>query len=219
MTVARRYRTRGPKTVYSLVEQIMPHEAQPVDLIIRSQAGDQEAFAAVFHQYKNLVYKTAYLMLGSACDAEDTLQEVFLQVHKSLFSYDPSKGAFTTWLHRITVNYCLNRRRKRGLLALSLDKLSPAPASDRSGSIEDRLGEEEEMRGVLRRLSEKLRAVVVLRYYWDLSHAEISQVLGIPLGTVKSRLDLALKTLRKELDRTKEGAPAQRAYHQREVPK
>ena len=83
-----------------------------MDLIHRCQAGDEEAFAALFHKHKNLVYKTACLMLGSADEAEDVLQEVFLRVHKSLYTFQPSKGAFTTWLHRITVNHCLNRRRQ-----------------------------------------------------------------------------------------------------------
>ncbi|HLB12792.1 MAG TPA: sigma factor-like helix-turn-helix DNA-binding protein, partial [Dehalococcoidia bacterium] len=66
-------------------------------------------------------------------------------------------------------------------------------------------------------LSEKLRAVVVLRFFWELSHVEISQVLSIPVGTVKSRLDLALRTLRKELDTTAEDAARHGASFQKEV--
>lgn len=169
-----------------------------MDLIRRCCAGDEEAFAALFHQYKNLVYKTAYLVLDDADEAEDVLQEVFLQVHRSLATFEPSKGAFTTWLYRITVNHCLNRRRKRRLLTTRLEKV-PAPARIESPSFQDRLEEEEVMRKALSRLSEKLRIVVILRYYLELSYAEIAQVLNIPIGTVRSRLDLALKTLYKEL--------------------
>ena len=65
-------------------------------LIRRCQAGDDEAFRLLFEQYKNLVYRTTYLTLGSAADADDILQEVFLQVHRSLSGYDPKKGAFST---------------------------------------------------------------------------------------------------------------------------
>ena len=186
-------------------------------LIRRSQAGDEVAFAALFHEYKNLVYKTAYLMLGSADDAEDALQEVFIQVHRSLSTFQSSKGAFTTWLHRITVNHCLNRQRKRRLSVLSLDAVSPLSLTRHSPSFESRLAEEEAVQQTLSRLSEKQRAVVILRYYWDLSYAEMSQILDIPVGTVKSRLNLALKTLRKKLEAGAENVPVKSAFHPKEA--
>ena len=184
-----------------------------MDLIRRCQVGDEQAFAALFHKYKNLVYKTAYLMLGDADEAEDVLQEVFVQVYKSLDAYDPEKGAFTTWLYRITVNNCLNWRRKQRLPFLSLDEAPPSLAS-RLPSPEGRM-EEEAVWQAVRGLSDKLRAVVVLRYYWELSYAEIAQILDIPLGTVKSRLNLALRTLRKELEA--EEASAKTRLSQQEV--
>jgi len=174
-----------------------------MDLVLRSQGGDEEAFAALFQKYKNLVYKTAYLMLGDANETEDVLQEVFIQVHKSLHTFQPSKGAFTTWLHRITVNRCLNRRRKRR--PLSLDESSLSSLSSRSPSSESR--EVEVVRQAVSRLSEKQQAVVILRYYWELPYAEIAQILDIPVGTVKSRLNLALRTIRKELGALTEDAP------------
>ncbi len=176
-------------------------------LIRRSQAGDEEAFAALFQQYKNLVYKTAYLMLSNTNEAEDALQEVFVRVHQSLHTFDPRKGAFTTWLHRITVNYCLNYRRKRRLSLLPLDEVSPTSLTGRSPS--GPTAEEEAVQQAVSGLSEKQRSVVVLRYYWELSYAEIAQILSIPLGTVKSRLNLALKILRRELEKDTEEVPSQ----------
>ena len=179
-----------------------------MDLIRRCQAGDEQAFAELFRRYKNLVYKTAYLMLGDADEAEDVLQEVFVQVYKSLDAYDPGRGAFTTWLYRITVNRCLNwRRRWRPFVSLDRARTSvPSP--------EGRM-EEKAVWQAVRGLSEKLRAVVILRYYWELSYAEIAQILDIPLGTVKSRLNLALRTLRKELEA--EEASAKTRLSQQEV--
>lgn len=171
-----------------------------IDLIRRSLVNDEDAFAELFHQYKNLVYKTAFLMLGDSGEAEDSLQEIFLQVHKSLASYKAEKGAFTTWLHRITVNYCLNRRRKRHFLWLSLEQITQRLLPQVNPTFENQWGQEDAVRQALKCMSDKLRAVVVLRYYWELSYAEIAQILEIPLGTVKSRLDLALKTLRKDLE-------------------
>lgn len=175
------------------------------DLVDHNLDVDQAAFAALFDQYKNLVYKTAYLMMGSAEDAEDILQEVFLQVHRSLSTFDPGKGAFTTWLHRITVNHCLNRRRKRRFAFLSLDSAPSGVLSDERSPVEERLGDQDAIQQALGRLSQKLRAVIVLRYYWELSYLEISQALGIPVGTVKSRLDLGLKTLRTALEKGSAG--------------
>jgi RNA polymerase sigma-70 factor (ECF subfamily) len=169
-----------------------------MDLIRRSQAGDERAFAELFHQYKNLVYKTAILMLDEAEEADDALQEVFLQVHKSLGSYQPSKGAFTTWLHRVTVNHCLNRMRRRRWKFLSLTGIRPDQAP-RQPSPEDRLRQEDTVSRAIQSLSGKLRAVVVLRYYWDMSYAEIANTLAIPLGTVKSRLNTALRSMRGEI--------------------
>jgi RNA polymerase sigma-70 factor (ECF subfamily) len=171
-----------------------------LDLIKHAQAGDREAFAALFEQYKNLVYKTAYLILGDIHEADDALQEVFLLVHKSLASFDSHKGAFTTWLYRITLNFCLNHRRKRH--PSSLEDISPTPAINFPGA---QLAEEEALWQATRSLSDKQQAVVILRYYWDLSYAEIAAILDLPLGTVKSRLDLALKTLRTILEKQERG--------------
>lgn len=183
----------------------MDDELRPaLALIRRSQAGDEAAFAALFEQYKNLVYKTAVLLLDSArvaspeAEAEEALQEVFLSVYRSLGNYQPERAAFSTWLYRITVNHCLNRKRRRLPWPwLSLERVPAAQAV--AASHEDTAGESDAVRGALRRLSGKLRATVVLRFYADLSYAEIAQVLDIPIGTVKSRLAEALKILGREL--------------------
>jgi RNA polymerase sigma-70 factor (ECF subfamily) len=181
-----------------------------MDVIQRCQAGDERAFARLFDDYKNLVYRTAYLMLSNEQDAEDVLQEVFLAVYRSLDSYDRSKGAFTTWLHRITVNRCLNRRRKRRPLPLDRETAGREPSPERLVEAD------EAVRQALSHLSDKLRVVVVLRYYWGLPYAEISQVVGAPLGTVKSRLNAALKAMRRNLD-TPEDVLASGAWQQGEV--
>ena len=172
-----------------------------MDLIKHAQAGDREAFAALFEQHKNLVYRTAYLILGDAHEAEDALQEVFLSVHRSLDSFDARKGAFTTWLYRVTLNFCLSHRRRR-LHHSSLEDVAPTPATDFPGA---QLAEDDSLWQATRSLSDKQQAVLILRYYWDLPYAEIASILDVPLGTVKSRLDLALKTLRKILEEQERG--------------
>jgi len=167
-------------------------------LIRRCQAGDGEAFGLLFEEYKNLVYRTVYLTLGSTAEAEDLLQEVFLLVHRFLDSYDPKRGAFSTWLYRITVNACLNWRRRRPSIQ-SLEELADEPA-DGNRPLADDFAEDDCVRRALDKLSRKLRVVVVLRHYLDLSYAEIAQITDLPLGTVKSRLNLALRVMRDDLE-------------------
>jgi RNA polymerase sigma-70 factor (ECF subfamily) len=167
-------------------------------LIRRAQAGDEEAFGLLFEQYKNLVYRTVYLTLGTAADAEDILQEVFLQVHRSLDGYDPARGAFSTWLYRITVNRCLNWHRSRR----QADSLEDVAEKDVASvhSPADCYDEDDSVRRALDKLSRKLRVVVILRHYWDLSYAEIAEIMDLPLGTVKSRLNLAMRQMRDDLE-------------------
>ncbi len=169
------------------------------ELIQRTQAGDQAAFGILFERYKNLVYRTAYLMLDDQEAADEALQDVFLKVYRSLSSYQPSKGAFTTWLHRITTNDCLNRLRTKRFTIVSLDG-DREDHNSTAISAESRLEDDQDLHLALDRLSDKLRLAIVLRYYGKLSYAEIAASLGIPIGTVKSRLDLGLKTLRRKLE-------------------
>lgn len=165
-------------------------------IIERSQRGDAAAFAVLFERYKDLVYKTASLILDSRQEAEDVQQDVFVQVYHHLHQYDPAKAAFTTWLYKITVNQCLTQRRRHRLLRrLGLDRaesLSPVP------SPEAQLGDEAVRQG-LRGLSTKLRVILVLRYYHQFSYGELQEILAIPMGTVKSRIHQALSELRREL--------------------
>jgi len=172
-----------------------------MDLIGRSQAGEEGAFTDLFEKHKNLVYKTAYLMLGSTQEAEDVLQEVFLRVHRSLDTFQPSRGSFTTWLYRVTVNWCISRKRRRRPSQVRLDTVPASTLVAGGLSLESTLVQQDEVWRAIHRLTEKQRGVVVLRYYWELSYAEIAEVLDVPLGTVQSRLNLALRTMRTLLER------------------
>jgi RNA polymerase sigma-70 factor, ECF subfamily len=175
---------------------------------------DEEQFAEMFHRYKNLVLKTAYLILGSAQEADDVLQDVFLKVHASLHTYDASKGAITTWLYRITVNQCLNRKRGWRVITVPLGDHLRSRALH-VPSAEGRIDDQDAMLEALSGLSEKLRAVVVLRYYADLPLNDIADVLDIPPGTVKSRLNKALDVLRRRMaDAPFDTLPARELRHE-----
>lgn len=165
------------------------------DLINEWQSGDKAAFEALFRQYERLVFKNAYLITGIREEAEDILQEVFISVWRSRHTFDPNKGRLTTWLHRITVNKCLERQRKKKLASVSLEGLD-LPETQLSNDILVSRQEYERLIEAMNSLDTKHRAVLVLRYFDDLSYEEIAQAVGIPLGTVKSRINHALKLLR-----------------------
>jgi len=170
----------------------------PSTLIHDCLTGQSGACATLFDQHKALVYRTAYLMLGDARDAEDALQDVFLRAFRALDTYDPERGAFTTWLHKITVNVCLDRSRRRSPQedAVPIDLDDPALASDPADDPFARLSIIEQAESLLAALDEDQRAVVVLRYYWNLAYQEIADIVGVPLGTVQSRLGRAIRKMR-----------------------
>lgn len=159
---------------------------------------DLDRFKDLFDQYKNLVFKVAFLILGDKHEAEDTLQEVFIQVYRSLHTYNPQKGAFTTWLYRITVNQSMKHKRKQRVIVVPLDDLTTT-CSSLSVSGMDEIADSEQIRQAIKRLCDQQRTVLILRYFSELSYEEISRILEVPIGTVKSRLARAIKALQREL--------------------
>ena len=175
--------------------------------------GDISAFESLFRQYQTMVFKTAYLMVGDEEEAKDVLQEVFITVWKSRNTFDPAKGKLSTWLHRIVVNQCLMRHRKKQPVAVSLEEARDSGfdlPETRNAELPEELSmsrwEYQRLMAAIDSLNGKYRPVFILRYFNDLSYDEIAQVMGIPLGTVKSRLNSAIKTLRRVLvNEEKEG--------------
>ena len=161
-------------------------------------------FEALFHQYRGRVFQTAYLILGDSREAEDVLQEVFLKVYRSGNSFDPEKGGFAAWLYRIVVNQCISCRRRKRRPSSSLESLREEgfdPPADTPSVPEELLAEEriEALRQAVGTMKENHRVILVMRYFNELSYEEIASVLGIPLGTVQSRLNRAMNVLRREL--------------------
>lgn len=162
-------------------------------------------FEAIYHRYKNMVFRLAYLTLGDAQEAEDAMQEVFIKVYRSWGSFDPEKGHLNSWLHRITINQCISRRRRKSLPSFSLERLQKEGLDlpdTTPQHPEDLLIKQEESKRIQKAMSlldMKHRAIIALRYFDNLSYNEIAQTLEIPLGTVKSRINTAIKALRREL--------------------
>lgn len=164
-------------------------------LIRRFLDGERAAGDDLVDRYHRTVFNVALRMLGNVQDAEDVTQTVFGNAFAALDSYDP-KHRFFSWIYRMTLNESLNtlkRRRPAVSLDRSLDVPAPGGVSESAAEAEDRVGR------ALLELKPDDRAVVVLRHFVSFSYDEISDVLGVPVKTVKSRLFTARERLRQAL--------------------
>ncbi len=178
-------------------------ESDTAALIRRCLAGEQRAYVELYDLYSGMAYRLAYSLLGDAQDAEEVLQDSFEYAFRRLDHYDPRKSAFKTWLYRITVSRCRNKRRRKWLPSLSFSRFDDYEPKDPAAPMPDeRAALSETQRAVwaaVNDLSPKLREVAILRYYGGLAYAEIGQVLDIPPKTAESRMRLAHKALRDAL--------------------
>ena len=172
-------------------------------LIARCLDGEQAAYVALYDQYSGVIYRLAYSLLQQQQDAEEVLQDSFEYAFRRLDHFDPRKSAFKTWLYRIAVSRCHNKRRRKWLPSLSLQQMDDAEPKDTTAPPPDeRAALNEQQRAVwdaVRELSPKLREVAILRYYGGLQYGEIGEVLGIPPKTAESRMRRAHRALREQL--------------------
>jgi RNA polymerase sigma-70 factor (ECF subfamily) len=154
--------------------------------IAAAQAGDQAALEQVLREQYDRVYALALRLLGDRRDAEDATQDALIAIVRGLHRFD-GRSAFSTWVYRVATNTCLDelRRRKRRPATVELDAhTGRATGRGPEGEVVDRLAVD----SALAELPEEFRTAVVLRDVCDLDYAEIGEVLGIPPGTVRSRL-------------------------------
>jgi RNA polymerase sigma-70 factor (ECF subfamily) len=164
--------------------------------------GDREAFAILFKHFAPRV--KAYLMRAGAADglAEELTQEAMVSVWRKAALFDPARASVSTWIFTIARNLRVDHLRRQGQAAFGLDELdcdaiaSPLPSPDEQMLTRQR---EAGVRDALRQLPEEQVQVLRLSFFEDQPHARIAQELGIPLGTVKSRVRLAMNHLRRLL--------------------
>lgn len=159
--------------------------------------------------YKDKLFHLAYRMMNNRQEAEDVVQESFLRVYKHLDRYDENQK-FSTWIYRIATNLCIDRLRKRrqiySLDAAStehdgLDGYSMMPSDERTPESELILSETQRIiREAIDTLPAKYKSVMVLRYLQDMSLQEISEVLDMPVTTVKTRVHRGREYMRKKLE-------------------
>ncbi|WHY00936.1 RNA polymerase sigma factor SigW [Neobacillus sp. DY30] len=170
--------------------------------------GDQDAFAEIVEIYSNSIFQLGYRMLGNRQEAEDIAQEAFIRAYVNIKSFNQDLK-FSTWLFRIATNLCIDRIRKKkpdyyldaevsgtdGLTMYSqLASDSPLPENELES-----LELQESVQKEILKLPEKYRSVIVLKYIEELSLNEISEILDLPLGTVKTRIHRGREALRQQL--------------------
>ena len=168
-----------------------------VELIERASHGDREAFTSIAAANVDRCYALAYRILRDPHQAQDATQQALIGVWRDLPTLrDPSR--FDAWLHRLVVHACYveSRGTRRWSARIRTLHVDQDPAPDLAGTLATR----QQLETAFRQLSLEQRAVVVLHHYQGLALTEIAEMLGIPAGTVRSRLHHALKRLRTILD-------------------
>ncbi|MFT8363110.1 MAG: RNA polymerase sigma factor SigW [Sporolactobacillus sp.] len=183
-------------------------EAKEKKLIKRIKKGDHQAFAEMVDDYKNKVYIICFRMVGDRQEAEDLTQETFLRAFRFIGQFDSTRK-FSTWLFRIATNLSIDalRRKKPGVSldaelpgteGLALESVLP----DKQATPDEQMVQSELEAAVqkeIQRLPEKYRTAIILKYMEDLSLKEISEIMGIPVATVKTRIHRGREMLRKYL--------------------
>jgi RNA polymerase sigma-70 factor (ECF subfamily) len=172
-----------------------------IQLLDRVNARDGEALGELYDRHSRLLYGLVLRILRDAGEAEEVLQDVFVQVWKRAATFNADLGTPVAWLVRIARNRAIDRLRSTSVRARTLDTPPPLPIE----SPEARAAVTEQQRAVARALdllSADERQLLEHAYYLGLTQSELAERFGLPLGTVKTRMRTALVTLRRELQQT-----------------
>ena len=192
-----------------------PTPVTPDSLIEQCLGGDQAAWDAIVKQNWRKVFNVAYKFVGKHDEAEDLTQDIFLKIFKALRTFD-RRANFQTWIVSISRNLCIDHyrsvRKERQTIARDVDSTDLQPASTDRGPYARAEHEDlrDQLRVSLRKLPPTLRTAVVLRDLQELSYQEIADRLGLPEGTVKSRINRGRLELARQLKRLHEQQPASR---------
>lgn len=176
-----------------------------LELVHKATNGDQKSYAELMSRYKDAIYFMLLKMVNNKTDAEDLTIEAFGKAFKNLDQYSPNY-AFSTWLFKIVSNNCIDYLRKRRSNHVSIDgNFSEDKESEPQIHLRDDTPDPEEnlirdqkavlMRTVVKKLKPRYRTLIELRYFKEYSYEEISEELGLPLGTVKAQLFRARELL------------------------
>ncbi len=177
---------------------VRTHPVEDEALLRRAGAGDPASFREIFVRHRRDVARLVYRMLNAPADLDDVVQEVFVQVFRSLKDFR-GQSKFSTWLHRVTVNVVLMHRRSARSRPVLTEEAPSEIVADEGQALPDEEAERHErMRAfqrLLGRLAEKKRIVFVLHELEGLTPAEIAEIVGAPVLTVRTRLFYARREL------------------------
>jgi RNA polymerase sigma-70 factor, ECF subfamily len=169
-------------------------EDQELLWLEQARRGDQAAFSHLVEAYQRPVYNLCYRMLSNAPEAEDAAQETFVRMYTKLHTYQPDRK-LSSWLLSIASHYCIDRLRRRRGQWLSLDEepmTTTLPSQNRGPEdLALRAESRDEVQRLVDMLPAAYRVPLILRYWYDLSYAEIAEVMGLTVQAVKSRLHRA----------------------------
>lgn len=170
--------------------------ALDVAAVARLAAGDPDGLRELYDRYGKLVYSFAYRLTGDATLSEECVQDVFVALWRRSADFDPTRAKLTTWLFVVARNRAIDLGRQKARRPELRDDLEPAGAAPDPSDLAASADEAQRVAEAMAELPEEQFAVLRLAYFDGLSHTEIAERIGIPLGTVKGRLGLALKRLR-----------------------
>jgi RNA polymerase sigma-70 factor (ECF subfamily) len=172
-----------------------PSAEDDASLLARINTGDERAMSSLYERYSRVVYSVALRVLNDPASAEDILQEIFMQIWRNPDSFSAARGSLGGWLAVVSRNRSIDAiRRRRPVTAL--DDVVLASSFNLAGEAE-RNSMMERARGVISKLPSEQRKTLEMAYFDGLTHSEIAEMTGDPLGTVKTRIRSALMTLRK----------------------
>jgi RNA polymerase sigma-70 factor (ECF subfamily) len=170
--------------------------ALDVAAVARVAGGDAVALRDLYDRYGKLVYSFAYRLTGDATLSEECVQDVFVALWRRAADFDPSRAKLTTWLFVVARNRAVDLGRQKARRPELRDDLEPAGAAPDPADLAAGADEAQRVAEAMAELPEEQLVVLRLAYFDGLSHAEIAELIGIPLGTVKGRVRLALERLR-----------------------
>jgi RNA polymerase sigma-70 factor (ECF subfamily) len=171
-------------------------------LILRTLQGDQEAFGLLIQRYQNRLFNGLLQIVRNHVEAEDLTQEAFVLAFTKLQSFQ-GNSAFFTWLYRIGYNLAVTRlRRRKSNVSLDSQRETGIDYATDGGSPSERMEQREQailVRTALDQLSEEHRTILILREMEEMDYDALSEVLDLPIGTVRSRLHRAREQLREKM--------------------
>ncbi len=170
-------------------------------LLLQAKQGNTAAFGEMVRRYQNAVFSVCYRLQGNRQEAEDMSQQTFIRAYQRLYTFEAERP-FLPWIRRVAANICLNAMERRRLESVDVDSVEArlrAPPTDdpvEQAAEQDRV---ERLHAAILALPPAYRAVIELRHFQELSYEEVSEMLNLPLNTVKSHLFRARKLLAEAL--------------------